>query len=306
MTHQCLNCGSQTRAGAKFCHLCGTPIATTSLPPTMPLGTAAQTSAQTAPPPAASRTAAATEAMPAPTAYISQTPQTYHKPHPMPTQPPKKSGHTFKVILITLLVLVALGLGAVATGVFLVRKGVERATRNGMNFPIGDVRVSTKKEDINEETLGVPLYPGAQSETPFVIRGNNEKGSGSFGTFTFTTTDDVDEVVDFYKEKLGENTRVSDVTGQGNRVVTLSLIENNANKTIVVTAADDKTKIVVTSILGKPGRNRDEERRFEQQMRDQAERIQREIERGLPPPPGVPPPPPGAPAPRNFAPPPNR
>lgn len=309
MTYQCLNCGSQTRSGAKFCHLCGTPIATTSLPPTMPIGTppATETRPQTAPPTAAPRVAA-TEAIPAPTAYISQAPQTYHTPHPIQLPPTKKSGRTFKVILITFAIFIALVLGAVATGVYFVRKTVYQARHNGWSIPLGDkAQISLRKEDVTEEVVGVPLYPGAQTEAPILLRDNVRRPGGSFGVFTFTTEDRIDKVVDFYKEKLGENTQVSDVRDNGKRTVTLNLIESNANKTIVVTEDDGKTKFIITSILGRPGRNRDEERRFEQQMRDQAERIRRElgenIERSLPiPPPGFPPPdaphPPNAPLPR--------
>lgn len=296
MAHQCTSCGSQTRSGAKFCHTCGTPIATMSLPPTMPMG-APPAAAERQPTsssfesPVAPRAAAATEAIPAPTAYIPQTPQTYHTPpHPMPQL--KKSGGAFKVILISLLILIALGLGAIATGVYFVRRTADRIARNGLNIPFPDGRFSMRKEDINEGVLGMPLYPGAQAETPFIVR----EGGGSFGVFTFTTDDEVDEVVDFYKDKLGENVRVTYTTSEnGKRTGTLNLTENSADKTVVATEANDKTKIIITSILGKPSRNRNEARQWERQMREQMERMQREIERNLPIPPPPPPPPPAPP-----------
>jgi hypothetical protein len=72
----------------------------------------------------------------------------------------------------------------------------------------GEVTIEVEAEDFTEETLGVPLYPGAE----FV------PGSGLSGTTTsgekentvigaeFTTADTIQKVVDWYTEALGEAT----------------------------------------------------------------------------------------------------
>jgi hypothetical protein len=191
MTHQCMQCGSPTRAGAKFCHQCGTPIATSSLPPTMPFP-APPTASETRPQAfeSAPRTAAATEAMPAPTAYMSQMPQTYQPPMPR-SLPPQKSRSGFKIVMITLAVIFALGIASVIGAAFFIRNQVQRARREFPQFPAGN----TNPASVPDDRLGVPPYPGAKRIST---------KAGSFGPFSgfvveYTTSDDFDRVVAFYR-----------------------------------------------------------------------------------------------------------
>ena len=287
MTHQCLNCSSQTRTGAKFCHQCGAPIATTSLPPTMPLGAAAPATENRPPSSsfeAAPRGAAATEAMHAATAYMPQTPQTYHTPHPMARQPPKKSRGGFKIVMITLAIIFALGIASVVGAVFFVKNRVNEARRRLP--PIGN----SSGENVTEEKLGAPIYPGAR---------RNGAQSADFGPFSgsvaeFTTNDDLDKVAAFYRAdfhdkeefQVREDRNSDDDTGErsvvfqvgfsgGTRIITITPDKRNPKRTKIV--------IVGGGMLAPP-----------------------------PPPKGAPqghppdvevPPPPGAPPPPNYAPP---
>lgn len=251
MTYQCLNCGSQTRAGAKFCHLCGTPIATTSLPPTMPIGTTPPTSEARpqsasfeAPP--APRTTAATEAMPTPTAYISQAPQTYHTPpYPMPMQQHKKSHGGFKIVLITLAIIFALGIASVIGAVFFVRNKVQQVRRNIPSLP----SINTSEASVPDDKIGAPVYPGAK---------RNSTVSGGFGPYSgtvveFTSNDDLEKVADFYRDfyrgkeefQFHEISNTDDDTGErsvvfqvgsntGTRIITLTPDEKNARRTKIV------------------------------------------------------------------------
>jgi hypothetical protein len=306
MAIQCTNCGTQPRSNAKFCHACGTPIATTSLPSTLPLGgppPGAAPKPEPSPfappaPPPTPKLAAATEAIHAQTSYMPQTPQTYYAPpRPMLAVPPKKkSGRALKIILLTFALLAVVGMGAIWMGVRWARRAANDFRRE---LP---VQLSMNKDDINEETLGVPPYPNAVAETPIIVSGNSSRGSGSFGTFRFTTKDDVDKVAEFYKEKLGEEAQVTDVSEGSNRTVTLNRNQENAHTSIVITEDGNKTQIIITNAVGKPNapRNRRDAQQIEQRMKEEAdrlkqeaERIQREIERGIER--NVPPPPPPLP-----------
>ncbi|MBS1807218.1 MAG: hypothetical protein JST84_03390 [Acidobacteria bacterium] len=287
MTHHCLNCGSQTRAGAKFCHLCGTPIATTSLPPTMPIGTTPpamemrpQPATFEAPPPP--KNTAATEAMPAPTAYISQAPQTYHTPYPMQMPQPKKARGGFKIVLITLAIIFALGIASVIGAAFFVKSKVEQARRNLPRLP----KINQPMGNIPADKLGIPAYPGAEqgSET-----------SGDLGPFSgrvveFTTADEMDKVVEFYRTyyRGKEDVQFREVSTKdsdtGERAVTLTLTTEGQGQVIVITPENQngkKTKIVM--IGGAMGPMPSGPRNGGDRMPPGKE--------GIPPPPDAPPPP---------------
>jgi hypothetical protein len=273
MAYQCTSCGSQTRPGAKFCHTCGTPVATTSLPPTMPMGASPATgerkpissSFESSAPPKA----AATEATSPPTAYIPQTPQTYHTP-PYPMHPPKKSGKTVKVVLITLAIFVVLSLAGIIGGVYIASKKASEkfAELKRTGLPT----VTSDPNSVPDDKLGVPVYPGAKRTSTF---------SGGLGPLSgtvveFVTDDDLDEVAEFYRAHFaGQEGQQLRVVSEDNREVVFQVSGPEGTRIITVSPNDNnakQTKIVILS-----GRNQE----------------QTDRPRGrIPPPPEVPPPPP--------------
>lgn len=281
MTHQCMQCGSPTRAGAKFCHQCGTPIATSSLPPTMPFP-APPTASETRPQAfeSASRTAAATEAMPTPTAYMSQMPQTYQPPMPMP-QPPQKSRGGFKIVMITLAIIFALGIASVIGAAFFIRSKVEQARRNFPSLPT----ISDAPDSVPDDRLGAPMYPGAK---------RTKTVSGGFGKFNgavveFTTSDSVDKVADFYREYFQgkEQYQVREVSSDDEPSVVFTVGNNTGTRVITITEDDKNSRLTKIVMVGG--------------------NIMAPPRGGAPvPPPEMappPPPPPGAPPPPEYAPP---
>jgi hypothetical protein len=61
----------------------------------------------------------------------------------------------------------------------------------------------------------LPSYPGAKAEGVFSMRGDD----GSTGSFSFTTTDSVDQVMSYYETELkGEDLRVSVTTTKTNGI----------------------------------------------------------------------------------------
>ncbi len=298
MTTQCTICGTQTRSGAKFCHACGTPIATTSLPSTLPLGATPPVVETKAPPPPA----ADTEAIHISTAYLPQTPQTYHAPPPLaPMGTSKKSGSTLKIVLISLAIIMALGIASIVGAVYFVSKKVSPALaelkKNGLPS------VSTNPDSVPDEKLGVPIYPGAKREDTV----STKAGSMSGAVVTFSTKDEVEEVATFYRDHFKEqpNLQINEISDsnnpegevvfqvngeEGSRFITISSEGKRAGRTQIVI-------IIGKGIPGMPGmpppppppRNDAERRAQELQQRalEQADRALRGLE--VPPPPPPPP-----------------
>ncbi len=267
MAIQCTICGTQTRSGAKFCHSCGTPIATASLPSTLPLGAMPpQTETRSAPPlasPTTPQPAAPTEAFQQPSSYLPQTPQTYHAP-PMiaPLGSGKKSGNTLKIVLISLALIMLIGIASVIGAVYFVSQKASRTIaelrKNGIPT------IANNPESVPDDKLGVPVYPGAKRENTV---------SGSFGPMsgavvTFLTKDDVHKVTAFYRDyfkgkpnqKLNEISNTEDkdeedsvvfqVQGEGgSRMITISPHDKNAYRTEIVVLTGNG----VPGIPGVPG-----------------------------------------------------
>jgi hypothetical protein len=93
----------------------------------------------------------------------------------------------------------------------------------------------------------LPSYPGAKAEGVFSMRG----GDGSTGSFSFTTTDSVDQVMSYYETELkGEDLKVSVTTtrqnGVGGGVVTGEDKSNGRTAVITVGAKAGGTQVNVT------------------------------------------------------------
>ena len=130
MSGQCISCGSQTRAGAKFCHACGTPVAATDLPPTMRMDTPQTVEDSISAPPSrpepqtsAPRFNPPVEPQSVPSAYLPQAPQTYHQQSHL--QPPKKKSGALKYVLISLAIIIFLGAASIIGAVYVVDKFAE-------------------------------------------------------------------------------------------------------------------------------------------------------------------------------------
>jgi hypothetical protein len=176
--------------------------------------------------------------------------------------PPQKSGGALKVILIAVGVIVVLiVIGIVGVGLFIkkavldnvsVKEGPGGKAEVTLNTPAGKLKIDSKSE-ITEEKLGVPIYPGARAEEgagSISFSGEGDK-AGTFGGASFTTTDSVDKVIEFYKGRLGSKVTVLDSTSEGKRSVILNVSAENSWKTIAIEdSGNGTTKIAVSSISG--------------------------------------------------------
>lgn len=234
MTVYCANCGAQIKTGGKFCQACGTPTPQPSGP-----------------------TEAATMRMPGPPQ--SQPPAApYAAPlygeQPM-VAPPRKSGGALKIALIVLAVIVAFGAVAIIGGIYFVKRAVEQAkieTGPGGKAEVsfGNVKISAGNK-VTEEQLGVPIYPGAKAEQGAggITVSKGEGKSTFIGGAIFTTDDSVEQVAEFYQDKLGDKAKMIETTSGDKHEVVLKTVSGDGVKTIVISNdGHSPTKIAIANV----------------------------------------------------------
>jgi len=214
----CNSCGATLSPGMKFCNKCGAPQAAAAAP------------GVTAAPPAMAP-APSSPAMAAPPAS-------------------KGGGSALKIILIVVAVFVGIGiLGMVTCGVVL-HRAMKNAhvTQKGddvkIETPFGNMETSADPEQTAKD-LGVEVYPGAQIQKA----GTASVTFGSLHTVTanFESSDPVDKICDFYKQKFpratvstSDQTHCSIVSG-----------EQTNSTTITVQSSGDSSKLQIVVITKK-------------------------------------------------------
>lgn len=159
-----------------------------------------------------------------------------------------------KVILAIVGVIFLIGVLIVAGVAYLGYRAVhavhEAANGGKITIPgsTGSFSVHTAKSYSAAE-LGIDIYPGA---TPTQGGAKMEMPNGSWTTGAFLTSDSKDQVVAFYKDKLGSDSSLMDSDDGG----ILSLKKSDKDTvTVTVTSKanqnDGKTKIVILHIQGK-------------------------------------------------------
>lgn len=236
----CGKCGKPIEAGGKFCPSCGATV---------------QSPAQSVPPPPMTS--------PQQPSQPQWTPPAYTAPgQPVPPPQQQKSGGALKVILIVLgIIVILIVVVVVGAGLFIkkavldnvsVKEGPGGKAEVSINTPGGQIKLNSRTE-ITEEKLGVPIYPGAKANEgagTLSFTGADSK-SGTFGGATFTTSDPVEKVIEFYKGRLGNKITVLDSTSEGKHSVVLNVTTQNSWKTITIEdEGNGATKITVASISG--------------------------------------------------------
>lgn len=227
MAVYCAKCGSEVPSDKQVCPSCGTAVvAPASAPAFAPVA--------------------------APTPATTYTPVAMGAPVGAPMQvapPPAKSGGgALKIILIVLAIFVGLGiLGAGAFGFVVWRVAhAIHASASGNQASItlpGGTITANSDEKYTSSDLGTDIYPGAHSG----------KGSmrmtlptGSVITAVYVTPDSKEQVVEYYKGKLGAEASVFD---SGNSAVLQ--VQRGKQESIMVTVStnqsqdDGKTRIAI-------------------------------------------------------------
>lgn len=206
MASFCTKCGAVIPDGSQFCTACGTPIS-------------------------------AAPAAPVPAVY----PQSV-------AVPPNSGGSALRIILIIVAVFVGLGLlGAAIFGftVWRVAHSIHVDGSNGqvtLNTPGGKI-TANQSITYSASELGTDVYPGAQGGHGSM---KMDLPSGSMVTGVFVSSDSKDQVLSFYKEKLGSGASVYDSANTA--MVTLN---KGQEESVMVTIAanssqdDGKTRISI-------------------------------------------------------------
>ena len=235
MAIYCGKCGAEVPSDKQFCANCGTPLAAAAAAPVYAPPAYAPV-APSAPPPAYAP----------PGGYAPPPPPPGSYPAVAPVQ--AKSGGALKIILIVIAVFVGLGvLGAAAVGftAWRVMHAIHTSAKNGdisIDTPGGKISTSSS-ENYSSSDLGTDIYPGAQTG-----KGSMRMSlpTGSVITAIYTTSDSKDQVVNYYKSRLGSDASVFD---NANSAV-LSL-QKGPKETVMVTVSqngsqdDGKTRISI-------------------------------------------------------------
>lgn len=218
MANFCTKCGASLAEGVKFCTKCGAVIGG---------------AAPAATPPAAAPQATAPAAAAAPAARPAAAPA---------------GGGALKVVLIVVAVFVGLGiLGALAVGIGLwrVSRSVDVDHSGGVSIstPTGKIKVGTPQAPVTEAELGVPLYPGAkQQEGGLQITGEE----GSMHTYVFKTSDSPQQVMAFYRERLGTEAASYVETPEGGMIHSTKGQKDG----FMITVGQDEGETVITIMRG--------------------------------------------------------
>ncbi|WP_263353537.1 zinc ribbon domain-containing protein [Acidicapsa acidisoli] len=217
MASFCTKCGAALSSDTQFCTSCGAPVA-----------------------------ASAGGHMPA---------QVMAYPPPA-TAPPTSGGNVVKIILIVVAVIIGLGmLGSAifAFTVWRVARSIHVEGPNGqvsINTPGGTISAN-EAQTYSASELGTDIYPGAQG-----MRGSMKMDlpTGSMVTGVFVTSDSKEQVVEYYRSKLGSGASVYDSTNSA-----LLTLNKGSQESVMVTVAANssqdggKTRIsIVHSKSNKP------------------------------------------------------
>ncbi|GAC1668275.1 MAG: hypothetical protein NVS9B4_24130 [Candidatus Acidiferrum sp.] len=166
---------------------------------------------------------------------------------------PAKSSGALKVILIIIAVFIGLGAltAAVAMfGLWRVSKSV-KVDHGGVTIstPGGTFSAGQTPTQVTESEIGAPIYPGAVSVEGGVKFGAS---SGSMATYAFKTSDSVQQVVAFYRDKFGPKTTVME-TPEGALVTGAKSDNEGVMVSIGRDDSDGKTAITITHTTSTKG-----------------------------------------------------
>lgn len=107
----------------------------------------------------------------------------------------------------------------------------------------GTTKAEYGKETVKESDIGVAFYPGAQVD----MGSKTSAEKGQYAQVMLTTTDPMDKVAKFYKDKYEKGNTV--LQQADNLMITMQTGEG-AGKMIMISSQDGKTQIVITQASG--------------------------------------------------------
>ncbi len=149
----------------------------------------------------------------------------------------------FLVLLLSIMLLVSAGCGGKKVTVRTEEGKVEYSEESGkVKVKTEEGEATYGQEDVSEEDLGVPIYPGAKlvKGGGGSVKTKTEEGEGEFMTAAFTTSDSIDEVSEWYRSKLSGKPKFMDLssTMAGKKTGMFMFQEGTAAKTVVISAGE--------------------------------------------------------------------
>ncbi|HEY9125510.1 MAG TPA: zinc ribbon domain-containing protein [Acidobacteriaceae bacterium] len=203
MASFCTKCGASLNPGTQFCTACGAPAGAVITPPVAPY---------MPPPPGA---------------------------QPMPAGPNAGGSSAVKVILIVVGVIVGLGILGVCIFAFTVWRVAHAVHVEGNGEKVtlhtpGGTFSANNSTTYSASDLGIDLYPGSEGQ-----HGGSkiETPNGSVITGVFRTADSKDQVVSFYKSKMGSGASVYDTSNGA-----LMTVNKGDHESVMVTINADPSQ----------------------------------------------------------------
>lgn len=178
---------------------------------------------------------------------------------PVAAAPAASSGSpVVKIVLIVVAVFIFLGLLSAGACVYMVYRAKQRVNQFEKQvqttFPVptgtagAPSQPSAPLQVPGQPTgpvidLGVPIYPGA---TPTQAGTTLSMGAGAIKVQEYTTSDSVDQVTAFYKDKLGSNVMVTQRGQQA--LVQLTGSNGYVNISVAPDGNTGKTKFTISSV----------------------------------------------------------
>jgi len=175
---------------------------------------------------------------------------------PVPPQPPRSGSNIVAIALLVLALIVLVSGIAVWTGLRFLSHNLrmqveERGGRNkevSINTPVGSIEVH---HDVNQDNLGLPIYPGAtrvkDKDSAAVNLGFGGEQSVQILAAKFETSDSLERVKAFYKEHLGsEVTKFTDQGSDGK--TTFEIKTHNLEKVVALEGGGSRTLIKLVRV----------------------------------------------------------
>ena len=178
---------------------------------------------------------------------------------PVPPQPPQSGSNIVAIVLLVLALIVLASGIAVWTGLRFLSHNLRLQVEEGrggkkavsINIPGGKLGSIEVQHDVNEDSLSLPIYPGAtrvkDKDSAAVNLGFGGEAGVHILAVKFETTDSMENVKAFYKARLGSE--VSKFTEEGSDgKTTFEIKTGNQEKVVALEGAGSKTLIQLVRV----------------------------------------------------------
>jgi len=175
---------------------------------------------------------------------------------PAPPQPPRSGSNIVAIALLVLALIVLVSGIAVWTGLkFLSNNLHMQVVEKGggkkevsINTPVGSIDV---RHEVNENNLGLPIYPGAtqvkDEDSATVDLGFGGEAGVHILAAKFETSDSLESVKAFYKARLGSEISKTTDHGSGGKT-TFEIKNEDRERVVALESAGGKTQIKLVRI----------------------------------------------------------